>query len=250
MGENMEIKILGINGSPRKGNSEFLLTKGLDYVANLNDFDVKIEKYLFRGKEFKPCMGCGYCGKNGGKCIHNDDFAGLKSKWMQADVIIYSVPVYHMSMPGQVKCFIDRLGNSLCGTYKNLFDSGEDTLPRLMKVIGSITQGIHLFSGQEHTLTDLINHALLMQSIPVVGDMWESYIGAAGWTNNKINRNAMEKDFKKGNFDTRVAVEASEKLVKRAVEMAAIIKSGLKKHKKQLIKDSHYIPVLDKIKDD
>ncbi len=195
-------------------------------------------------------MGCGYCGKNGGKCIHNDDFAGLKSKWMQADVIIYSVPVYHMSMPGQVKCFIDRLGNSLFGTYKNLFDSGEDTLPRLMKVIGSITQGIHLFSGQEHTLTDLINHALLMQSIPVVGDMWESYIGAAGWTNNKINRNAMEKDFKKGKFDTRVAVEASEKLVKRAVEMAAIIKSGLKKHKKQLIKDSHYIPVLDKIKDD
>ena len=39
----MEIKILGISGSPRKGNSEFLLTKGLEYVANLNDFDIKIE---------------------------------------------------------------------------------------------------------------------------------------------------------------------------------------------------------------
>ena len=242
MGENMEIKILGISGSPRKGNSEFLLTKGLDYVSNLNDFDVKIEKYLFKGKEFKPCIGCGYCGKNEGKCVHNDDFAELKNKWLQADVIIYSLPVYHMGIPGQVKCFIDRLGNSLFGTYKNLFGSGEDTLPRLMKVIGGIVQGAHIFSGQEHTLTDLINHALMMQSIPVTGDMWKSYIGAAGWTNNKIDRNAMEDDFKKGNFDTRVAVEASEKLIKRAVEMAAIIKSGLKEHKKQLIKDSHYIP--------
>lgn len=245
----MEIKILGINGSPRKGNSEFLLTKGLDYVTHLNDFDVKIEKYLFRGKEFKPCIGCGYCGKNEGKCVHNDDFAELKNKWLQADVIIYSVPVYHMSMPGQVKCFIDRLGNCFFGTYKDLFDSDKNTLPKLMKVIGSIVQGIHLFSGQEHTLTDLINHALLMQSIPVAGDMWESYMGAAGWTNNKIDRNAMEEDFKKGNFDTRVAVEASEKLVKRAVEMAAIIKSGLKEHKEQLIKDNHYIPVLNRIKD-
>ncbi|PKP61652.1 hypothetical protein CVT91_02430 [Candidatus Atribacteria bacterium HGW-Atribacteria-1] len=76
------------------------------------------------------------------------------------------------------------------------------------------------------------------------------YIGAAGWTNNKIDKNAMEEDFKKGNFDTCVAVEASKKLVKRAVEMAAVIKSGLKEHKDQLVKDSHYIPVLNKIKDD
>ena len=89
----------------------------------------------------------------------------------------------------------------------------------------------------------------MMQSIPVTGDIWESYIGAAGWTNNKIARNAMEEDFKKGNFDTRVAVEASEKLAKRAVEMAAIIKSGLKEHKEQLIKDKHYRPVLNQIKD-
>ena len=245
----MEIKILGISGSPRKGNSEFLLTKGLEYVANLNDFDIKIEKYSFRGKEFKPCLGCNLCSKNGGKCIQNDDFEELKDKWMQADVIIYSVPVYHVSIPGQVKCFIDRLGNNFFGTYANFFDSGEDTLPKLMKVIGSIVQGIHIFSGQEHALTDLINHTLMMQSIPVTGDMWESYIGAAGWTYSKIDRNAMEKDFKKGNFDTCIAVEASEKLVKRAVEMAAIIKSGLKEHKQQLIKDSHYIPILNKIED-
>ncbi len=152
-----------------------------------------------------------------------------------------------MSMPGQVKCFLDRLGNSFFGTYKELFEEGHDTLPKLLKVIGSITQGAHIFSGQEHTLTDLINHALLMQSIPVVGDMWESYIGAAGWTNGRIERDSMKEEYNKGNFDTTIAVRASRKLVQRAVEMAVIVKSGLIDHKEYLSNDNHYKPVINRI---
>lgn len=59
------------------------------------------------------------------------------------------------------------------------------TAIRILGICGSpIAQGMHLSSGQEHALTDLINHALVMQSIPVTGDIWESYIGAAGRTLN------------------------------------------------------------------
>jgi multimeric flavodoxin WrbA len=245
----MKLKILGISGSPRKGNSEFLLKKSIDYMSNLNNLDItiKTEKYSFRGKTFKPCLGCNVCGDNGGHCIQKDDFEELKDKWMQADIIIYSVPIYHMSVPGQVKCFLDRLGNSSFGAYKNLFDSNTVTLPKLMKVIGIIVQGIHVFSGQEHTITELINHALMMQSIPVTGDMWESYIGIAGWTNNKIERNAMEEDYKKKDFDTCISVKAAERLALRTIQMAMIIKSGVKENSNHLIKDKHYIPLLNKI---
>ena len=243
----MKIKVLGICGSPRKGNSKFLLEKALSYVSKLNSFDVLIETYFFRGKEFKPCIACGYCARNAGKCVHNDDFSELKDKWLDADVILYSIPVYHMGIPGQVKCFIDRLGNSLFSTFKDVFEKDINTLPKLLKVIGSISQGMHLFSGQEHVITDLINHALMMQCIPVTGDMWESYIGASGWTNNNGEPNAMEEDFKKGNFDTCVAVEAAEKIALRAVEVAVIVKSGISENKSYFTQQAHYSPVLKKL---
>lgn len=244
----MKIKVLGICGSPRKGNSEFLLKKALSYVNKLNSFDVLTELYSFRGKEFKPCIACEYCARNAGKCVYNDDFSELKDKWLDADVILYSIPVYHMSIPGQLKCFIDRLGNSLFSTFKDVFKKDDiDTLPKLLKVIGSISQGIHMFSGQEHAITDLINHALIMQCIPVTGDMWESYIGASGWTNNSGKRNAMEEDFKKSDFDTCVAVEAAEKIALRAVEIAVIIKSGISKNEAYFTQQSHYLSILKKI---
>lgn len=243
----MKIKVLGICGSPRKGNSEFLLKKALSYVSKLNHYDVFTEAYFFRGKDFKPCIACGYCAQHTGKCFQNDNFSELKDKWLDADVILYSLPVYHMGIPGQVKCFIDRLGNSLFSTFKDVFEKDINTIPKLLKVIGSISQGIHLFSGQEHVITDLINHALMMQCIPVTGDMWESYIGASGWTNNNDKHNAMEEDFKKRDFDTCVAVEAAEKIALRSVEIAVIIKSGILKNKSYFSQQSHYVPLLKKI---
>lgn len=244
----MRINILGICGSPRKGNSEFLLKKALNYVSKLNSFDISTELYSFHNKEFKPCIACEYCARNAGKCIHNDDFSELKEKWLSADVILYSIPVYHMSMPGQLKCFVDRLGNSLFSTFKDAFKKEEtDTLPKLLKVIGSISQGIHLFSGQEHAITDLINHALLMQCIPVTGDMWESYIGVSGWTGNNGKRSALKESFNEGVFDTCVAVKAAEKMALRAVEISVIIKSGIYQNKTYFTRQTHYLPLLEKI---
>ncbi len=119
---------------------------------------------------------CQACAKDG-ECIIKDDFQELLEKWIEADVILYSVPVYHMGMPAQLKAFLDRLGNSLFGRYVKNFSPDAVTLPRSLKVIGSIAQGAHIFSGQEHTITDLINHALIMGCVPVTGDMWEAYIG-------------------------------------------------------------------------
>jgi len=245
----VKIKVLGINASPRKGNSEFLLNKALDYIKQQKEIDVEIEKYSFRGKKIQPCLACNYCSDHNGKCIQNDDFNSLKEMWVAADVILYSVPVYHMGMPGQLKCFIDRLGNSLFGTFSENFPAGAGTLPKLYKVIGNIVQGIHFSSGQEHTITQLINHTLLMQSIPVVADMWESYIGSAGWTENNINRKALEEMYNKGSFDATIAVKSAEKISHRAIELALIIKSGLRSNKEYFQKQNHYNVLMNKISD-
>ncbi|MEW5816750.1 MAG: flavodoxin family protein [Spirochaetota bacterium] len=242
-------RVLGICGSPRKGNSYFLLNHALEGALEVNPEVVITETYTIKGKTFLPCIACSYCAEHEGECIQKDDFEGLRDLWLKADVILYSVPVYHMSIPGQLKCFIDRLGNSLFGTFRSQLPEGRDTLPKMFKIIGSIAQGIHIFSGQEHTITDLINHALIMQSIPVTADLWESYIGVGGWTSNFSERNGFEKLYQRGDVSSGVTVRAARTIGRRAVEMAMIIRAGLTACRDMLKKDPVYHPLLSRFEE-
>lgn len=245
----MRISILGINGSPRMGNSQFLLECALESAQEIIPESLMIDTYSFKGKKFNPCIACSYCARHGGDCVHDDDFDELRNLWLKADVILYSVPVYHMSIPGQLKCFIDRLGNSMFGKVQSEMPVDATTLPRQLKVIGSIAQGIHIFSGQEHTITDLINHALVMQCIPVTGDLWESYIGAAGWTSNRIERNSLKELTQKGDMDAEIAVRGAKAIGRRSVEMSMIIRSGVMANQKLLENDPVYKPLLKNLKE-
>lgn len=243
----MKLRVLGISGSPRKGNSEYLLQQALEAAVDYAPDRVATETYSFRGKHFEPCLACGNCIRKNGECIHQDDFNDLRSKWWWADVIIYSLPVYHMSMPGQVKCFIDRLGNASFGSHRVVLADGSETLAKQMKIIGTIAQGIHIFSGQEHTITDMINHTLVMQSLPVAGDLWEAYIGAGAWTRNIDSRKAMEQLMDEGEFSAESAVKASRGLGRRCVEQADIQMQGLLACGEQLRKDPVYTRLYDSL---
>jgi multimeric flavodoxin WrbA len=228
------VKILGINGSPRpKGNSMFLLEHAIKGAEDAGFF-VQTEIYNLggKGKSFAPCDSCFACLGNG-DCHIEDSFQELRQKWLDADGIIYSVPVYHMTYPAQLRAFIDRLGNSLFGYYQM-------KCTKSMKVIGSITQGMHIFSGQEHTLTDLINHAFVMGGIPVSGDMWESYIGVGGWTENSEKKDAMAQLVEKGSLDAQVTVSASRAIGKRVAQFALIVNSGVRANRKMLEADGGY----------
>lgn len=239
------IKVLGICGSPRNGNSKFLLEEALD-SAKLSSEEVEVDYLSIRGKKIGGCVMCQACEKDG-KCILKDDYDEFLQKWIKADVILYSVPVYHMGMPAQLKAFLDRLGNSLFGRYACNFPPDAVTLPKSLKVIGAIAQGAHIFSGQEHTITDIINHALIMGCVPVAGDMWQSYIGAGGWTNNEIGRDVLKKQAEEGNTDARIAVRASRVLAQRAVELAVILKYGGLAKQEYLGKDPTYIPFVNRV---
>lgn len=243
----MELRILGISGSPRKGNSEYLLKHAVEAAAEYTPDRVTTDIYSFRGKHFEPCLGCGNCIRKNGECIHKDDFDDLRARWLWADVVIYSLPVYHMSMPGQVKCFIDRLGNASFGSHRVVLESGAETLSKQMKIIGTIAQGIHIFSGQEHTITDMINHALIMQSLPVTGDLWEAYIGAGAWTRNIDSTKALEQLKDEGEFSAETAVRAARQLGRRCVEQADIQLQGLLACGGRLRKDPVYTRLFENL---
>jgi multimeric flavodoxin WrbA len=171
-----------------------------------------------------------------GDCRIEDDFQKLRDKWVAADAVIYSVPVYHMSIPGQLRCFIDRLGNSL-----------RDGRGQALKVIGSIAQGSHIFAGQEQALTYLNNHAILMGCIPVRGDRWESYIGAAGWTGNSAQKDAIKDLYESGDFVAQATVKACCSLGRRVAQMAMLVRSGGQLQRQILEADGGYGPFLKRI---
>ena len=222
------IKVLGFCASPRDGNSKYLLDEAMDAIKSRAaeiDEEVSIKTCTVRGKKLSGCLMCQGCMKDG-ICLIKDDFEELQNLWLEADAVIYSVPVYHMGMPAQMKAFIDRLGNSMFGRYKARYGEGLNVFPKSLKAIGCISQGIHIFSGQEHTITQVINHAILCGCVPVAGDMWESYIGASGWTYNDERRDALKTQYAQGLEDARAAVCATKSVATKTFDMAVLLKNG------------------------
>ncbi|HSR12799.1 MAG TPA: flavodoxin family protein [Thermodesulfobacteriota bacterium] len=236
-----ELTVLGINGSPRDGNSLYLLREALHSAQEVQPGKIQVEEYSFRAKKFSPCVGCFQCieEKSMGECVIKDDFQSLRDLWLTADVILYSVPVYHVGIPGQLKCFIDRLGNTINRYYRL-------ASPRFLKVVGALAQGTHFAAGQELAVTFLLHHAVLKNCLPVSGDGWESYLGACGWTRTDRTREGIKKLYEGGDPDAEIAVKGSRTLGRRAVELGLILRAGRGQMEGFLSKDPSYRPFLSK----
>ena len=102
-------KVLGICGSPRKGNTEWMLRKLLDF---LKMGGVDTELILLREKDIKGCDGCLACEEGGEKrkgiCRIQDDMQELCPKLVDADAVALGTPVYFEMLSGQLKSFMDR----------------------------------------------------------------------------------------------------------------------------------------------
>ena len=80
-------------------------------------------------------------------------------------------------------------------------------------------------------------------------NLWESYIGAGGWTSNRIERNSLEELVKNGDMDSEAAVRAARAVGKGSVEMSLIIQTGVLANEKLFRNDRLYKPLLDRLKD-
>jgi multimeric flavodoxin WrbA len=226
------IHILGISGSPRKmGNSRFLLDVMLDSAKECAPDIVKNEVYSISGKTFLPCDACDQCHDQLGFCRQtDDDFAELRDKWLAADVIIYSVPVFHMGIPGQLKIFIDRLGNSVVESFNS----------RPLKVVGVIAQGTGMSTGQEAAMVFLNNHAVMMGCIPL-GAVWPGgYLGVGGWTKVGKGKNALRDLYEQGEQDAVFTVDAIKELSGHIIMLTKILKAGGEQLRDELKADGGY----------
>jgi len=103
------MKVIGICGSPRKGNTEWMLTKLLEEVAKAG---VETELVPLREKHIKGCDGCLSCEVGGtqrkGSCRIQDDMQQIYPVLMEADGFAFGTPVYFDMLSGLLKNFMDR----------------------------------------------------------------------------------------------------------------------------------------------
>jgi multimeric flavodoxin WrbA len=101
----VDMKILGIIGSPRKdGNTEILMKEALKVAGEAG---CETEIFHMCGKQVAPCDACAACFKTGG-CVIQDDMQELYSMMERADAVIFGSPVYFGSVSAQMKAVMDR----------------------------------------------------------------------------------------------------------------------------------------------
>ncbi len=103
------MRVMGISGSPRTGNTEWMVAKVLEAARGAG---AETEIVLLREKDIKLCRGCLTCevgrDRKPGVCVIKDDMAPLLDKMLAADGFVFGTPVYFYMLSGLLKNFMDR----------------------------------------------------------------------------------------------------------------------------------------------
>ena len=102
----MAKKVVVVSASPRKGGNSDLLCD--QFVRGATEAGHEVKKVSLRDKRIGHCTACDACQGNGGRCVQQDDMAGILDAMIRADVIVMATPVYFYTMNGQMKTLIDR----------------------------------------------------------------------------------------------------------------------------------------------
>ncbi|MBW2678071.1 MAG: flavodoxin family protein [Deltaproteobacteria bacterium] len=222
----MAIKILGIAGSPRHGNTDIMVKTSLEAAASIGG--VETEFFSTADFDIKPCTSCYKCTKTTMEhlClspeVRNDDANMLFKKMIEADGWLVGVPVYFGSIPAQFKALVDRsMSVEMAGYgFRN-------------KVAGALTVAFDRNGGLERTITDLQSWFLIHDMIPVsvgperpdqgIGCYWGATC-LQGWP-YPVHSTEMEKSLEGVKQDV-IGMQQSAYLGKRVAEMAKVVRAG------------------------
>lgn len=106
------MKVIAINGSPRKNNNTITLCK--EFLEGVKSVDNNIETEIINIFDLnftgcRSCLGCKRIGHTYGKCLVQDDLQGVLDKVANADGVVFGSPIYFGDMSAQLKCFLERL---------------------------------------------------------------------------------------------------------------------------------------------
>lgn len=130
--------VLIISTSLRKNGNSDILAQTFFEGAKVAGHQVEIVSLAHQDIQF--CKGCLVCQKTK-TCVIHDDAKEIITKMKEADVIVFSTPIYFYEMSGQMKTLLDRSNPLFADNYhfRDIYllttaaDENADTMERAIK---------------------------------------------------------------------------------------------------------------------
>lgn len=153
------MKVLIINGSPRKDGNTAIAIREMEQVFQQKG--VEVETVQIGTQDVRGCIACGSCAKNG-KCVFDDVVNELAPKFEEADGLVVASPVYYASANATLIACLDRL------FYSTPFD-------KTMKVGASV---VCARRGGCSATFDELNKYFTISNMPIASSQyWNSIHG-------------------------------------------------------------------------
>lgn len=100
-------KIVVITGSPRKNGNSFAMTDA--FIKAAEEKGHAVTRFDAAMMKVSGCRACETCYKTGKACSFDEDFNTMAPAILEADALVFTMPVYWYSIPAQIKAVIDHL---------------------------------------------------------------------------------------------------------------------------------------------
>ena len=107
------MKIVVVTGSPRRHGNSFAMTEA--FVKEAEKLGHTVQRFDAAMMKIGGCHACQTCFKTGKACSFDDDFNTIAPSIINADAVVFTMPVYWYSIPAQIKGVIDRLFSLVVG---------------------------------------------------------------------------------------------------------------------------------------
>lgn len=102
----MNMKVLMINGSPRKGGNTSIALQEME--KTFREEGIEVETVQIGNEDVRGCIACNTCATKG-QCVFDDVVNELASKFEAADGLVVASPVYFASANATLVACLDRL---------------------------------------------------------------------------------------------------------------------------------------------
>lgn len=107
------MKIVVVTGSPRKHGNTFAMTDA--FIQSAQNKGHEVVRFDAAMMKIGGCHACMTCYKSCKACTFDDDFNLIAPHILDADAVVYAMPVYWYSIPAQIKGVIDRVFSLVVG---------------------------------------------------------------------------------------------------------------------------------------
>jgi len=216
----MEIKVLGVCGSPIKGgNTEVFLNEALKVAQALGN--VSTEMITLADKRIEDCRHCNWCiskQKKGEFCAIKDAMVEIYPKLLEADVLLLATPTYCARLSGYLASFMDRFRAIHLGKYYQRVLTN--------KVGGALTVAWRRNSGPETALLSVISAFLGWGMVVVSPGEGGCQFGAVGLSSEE-GTGKFDPEDKLGVLKDKLGIRSAHALARRAVEITRTMKAGI-----------------------